>query len=58
MNRLHANLAILRRGSRSSNQAAIAMFKQAEWGAYKWNAQDHPERAASTYNVHQDGSGV
>ena len=32
--------------------------RQAEWGAYKWNAQDHPEYAASTYNVHRDGSGV
>ena len=28
MNRLYANLAILRRGSRSSNQAAIAMFNK------------------------------
>jgi N,N-dimethylformamidase len=32
--------------------------RQAEWGAYKWNAQDHPEYAASTYNVHRDGSGI
>ena len=28
MNRLHANLAILRRGSRSNNHAAIAMFNK------------------------------
>jgi len=32
--------------------------RQAECGAYKWNAQDHSEYAASTYNVHRDGSGV
>ena len=28
MNRLYANPAILRRGSRSNNQAAIAMFNK------------------------------
>lgn len=32
--------------------------RQAEWGAYAWNAQDHPEYAASTYNTHRDGSGI
>jgi N,N-dimethylformamidase len=32
--------------------------RQAEWGAYRWNAQDHPEYAASTYNTHRDGSGI
>jgi N,N-dimethylformamidase len=29
-----------------------------EWGAYPWNADQHPEYAASTYNMHPDGSGV
>ena len=32
--------------------------RQAEWGAYPWNAQDHPEYGASTYNTHADGSGI
>ena len=32
--------------------------RQEEWGAYPWNAQDHPEYAASTYNTHADGSGI
>ena len=32
--------------------------RQAEWGAYPWNAQDHPEYGASTYNPHRDGSGI
>jgi N,N-dimethylformamidase len=32
--------------------------RQAEWGAYPWNAQDHPEYGASTYNTHSDGSGI
>jgi len=32
--------------------------RQAEWGAYPWNAQDHPEYGASTYNTHRDGSGI
>jgi N,N-dimethylformamidase len=32
--------------------------RQAEWGAYPWNADQHPEYAASTYNMHPDGSGV
>jgi N,N-dimethylformamidase len=32
--------------------------RQAEWGAYPWNAQDHPEYGASTYNTHGDGSGI
>jgi N,N-dimethylformamidase len=32
--------------------------RKAEWGAYPWNADQHPEYAASTYNMHPDGSGV
>ena len=32
--------------------------RQTEWGAYPWNADQHPEYAASTYNTHPDGSGV
>jgi N,N-dimethylformamidase len=32
--------------------------RQAEWGAYPWNAQHHPEYGASTYNTHRDGSGI
>ena len=32
--------------------------RQAKWGAYPWNAQDHPEYGASTYNTHRDGSGI
>ena len=32
--------------------------RQADWGAYPWNADDHPEYAGSTYNAHPDGSGV
>jgi len=32
--------------------------RQAEWGAYPRNAQDHPEYATSTYNTHSDGSGI
>jgi N,N-dimethylformamidase len=32
--------------------------RQTEWGAYPWNAQDHPEYGASTYNTHRDGSGI
>lgn len=32
--------------------------RQSEWGAYPWNAQDHPEYGASTYNTHPDGSGI
>ena len=32
--------------------------RQAEWGAYPWNADQHPEYGASTYNKHPDGSGI
>jgi N,N-dimethylformamidase len=32
--------------------------RQAEWHAYPWNADQHPEYAASTYNKHRDGSGI
>jgi N,N-dimethylformamidase len=32
--------------------------RQADWGAYPWNADDHPEYAGSTYNKHADGSGI
>lgn len=32
--------------------------RQAEWGAYPWNADQHPEYGASTYNAHADGSGI
>jgi N,N-dimethylformamidase len=32
--------------------------RQVEWGAYPWNADDHPEYAGSTYNKHSDGSGI
>jgi N,N-dimethylformamidase len=34
------------------------LARKAEWGAYPWNADQHPEYAGSTYNVHLDGSGV
>src|SRR5437764_9051697 len=32
--------------------------RQPDWGAYPWNADDHPEYAGSTYNKHSDGSGI
>jgi N,N-dimethylformamidase len=32
--------------------------RQAEWGAYPWNPDQHPEYGASTYNTHPDGSGI
>jgi N,N-dimethylformamidase len=32
--------------------------RQAEWHAYPWNAGQHPEYGASTYNRHPDGSGI
>ena len=32
--------------------------RQAEWHAYPWNADQHPEYGASTYNKHPDGSGI
>ena len=32
--------------------------RQAEWRAYPWNAVQHPEYGASTYNKHPDGSGI
>src|SRR5205814_1513176 len=32
--------------------------RQGDWGAYPWNADDHPEYAGSTYNKHSDGSGI
>ena len=32
--------------------------RQAAWGAYPWNADQHPEYGASTYNTHPDGSGI
>jgi len=41
VNRLYANLAILRRGSRSNNQAAIAMFNK---------FQTKPLRKAARYD--------
>ena len=28
------------------------------WGAYPFNAYDHPEYGVSTYNFHSDGSGI
>ena len=28
------------------------------WGAWPWNADDHPEYGLSTYNDHSDGSGI
>lgn len=43
---------------RRGNTNAEFHARQAEWGAYPWNADQHPEYAASTYNVHADGSGV
>jgi N,N-dimethylformamidase len=43
---------------RRGNTDAEFHARQAEWGAYPWNADQHPEYAASTYNVHLDGSGV
>jgi N,N-dimethylformamidase len=30
----------------------------AAWGAYPYNADDHPEYGRSTYNRHRDGSGI
>ena len=30
----------------------------AQWGAWPWNADDHPEYGLSTYNYHRDGSGI
>jgi N,N-dimethylformamidase len=41
---------------RSVNDAFRA--RQAEWHAYPWNADQHPEYAGSTYNKHPDGSGI
>jgi N,N-dimethylformamidase len=32
--------------------------RQAEWHAYPWNTDQHPEYGASTYNRHPDGSGI
>jgi N,N-dimethylformamidase len=32
--------------------------RQAAWGAYPWNAAEHPEYGASSYNTHPDGSGI
>jgi N,N-dimethylformamidase len=32
--------------------------RQTEWRAYRWNADQHPEYGASTYNKHPDGSGI
>jgi N,N-dimethylformamidase len=43
---------------RRSNTNAEFHARQAEWGAYPHNADQNPEYAASTYNVHADGSGV
>jgi N,N-dimethylformamidase len=43
---------------RRGNTDAVFHARQAEWGAYPWNADQHPEYAASTYNVHLDGSGI
>lgn len=43
---------------RRGNTDAEFHGRQAAWGAYPWNADQHPEYAASTYNVHSDGSGV
>jgi len=43
---------------RRGNVATAFRERQAEWGAYPWNADDHPEYAGSTYNTHSDGSGI
>ena len=43
---------------RRGNADAAFHARQTEWGAYPHNADQHPEYAASTYNVHVDGSGV
>jgi N,N-dimethylformamidase len=43
---------------RRGNTDAAFHARQAEWGAYPHNADQHPEYAASTYNAHVDGSGV
>lgn len=32
--------------------------RRAAWGAYPYNADEHPEYGASTYNCHPDGSGI
>jgi N,N-dimethylformamidase len=32
--------------------------RQAEWHAYPWNADQHPDYGASTYNKHPDGGGI
>jgi N,N-dimethylformamidase len=43
---------------RRGNTDAEFHARQEAWGAYPNNADQHPEYAASTYNVHVDGSGV
>jgi N,N-dimethylformamidase len=43
---------------RRGNTNAEFHDRQTAWGAYPSNADQHPEYAASTYNVHVDGSGV
>ncbi|HTZ36173.1 MAG TPA: N,N-dimethylformamidase beta subunit family domain-containing protein, partial [Stellaceae bacterium] len=43
---------------RRGNADAAFRARQAAWRAYPWNADQHPEYAASTYNFHRDGSGV
>ncbi len=43
---------------RRGNANAEFHDRQAEWGAYPWNADQHPEYGASTYNTHADGSGI
>ena len=43
---------------RRGNTDDAFFARQAEWGAYPWNADQHPEYGASTYNTHPDGSGI
>jgi N,N-dimethylformamidase len=43
---------------RRGNTDEAFRARQAAWGAYPWNADQHPEYGASTYNTHADGSGI
>ena len=40
------------------NADAAYKARRAEWGAYPYNPDEHPDYGHSTYNRHPDGSGV
>jgi N,N-dimethylformamidase len=40
------------------NADAAYRARVADWGAYRWNADDFPVYGRSTYNRHPDGSGI